>query len=430
MPPETARQRTTLLSTCVLAASLASSAALAASPKAGAAADTVYRNGYVYTVDAKDSVQQAVAIRAGRIVYVGDDAGSAAFTGKRTRVIDLQGRMLMPGLVDAHMHPLSGGKRLLHCNLNYEALTVAQFQARIQSCAEQDRKDGKRWLLVVNWFQQGMLPAGVETTRATLDAIKTDRPIVVRSSFGHSNLVNSKGLQIAGITRSTPDPLTGKIVRDAQGDANGLLEDSAMDLVDKLLPALTPAENIAAATAAMDALRRQGVTTFLDASSDAEIFAAFAGVQRQGKLTARAHFAPSIAAEDATDPARALAQVLKLARRYGKSGGGVAPAIMPVRQAKLYMDGVIAAPSLTGTMVAPYFVDRGTPHQPNWVPGDSKGPPTYIKPAALKAIFIALAKAGIDPHVHVDGDGAVRETLDAVQALRASPFGKDARPAE
>jgi predicted amidohydrolase YtcJ len=76
-----------------------------------APADTIYRNGYVYTVDAKDSVQQALAVRAGRIVYVGDDAGAQALTGKKTRVIDLQGRMLMPGLIDGHMHPQSGGSR-------------------------------------------------------------------------------------------------------------------------------------------------------------------------------------------------------------------------------------------------------------------------------------------------------------------------------
>lgn len=398
---------------------------------AGAAvADTIYRNGYVFTVDAKDSVQQALAIRAGRIVYVGDNAGAAALAGKHTRVVDLQGRMLMPGLIDAHMHPMSGGKRLLHCNLNYEPLTVPQLQERIQACADKDRdsKSGKKWLLVVNWFQQGMLPAGVETSRATLDVIRTDRPIVVRSSFGHSNLVGTRALQAAGIKRDTPDPVAGKIMRDAKGEATGILEDSAMHLVDDLMPKLTPAENVAAAAAAMDALKRQGVTTFLDADSDADILAAFAAVQRQGKLTARAHFAPSIAPEEGANPARAVAGVLKLAKRYHQEFRGV-QTVMRVRHAKLYMDGVIAAPSLTGTMVEPYFVDRGTAQHPHWVPGDSKGPPTYYPPPILKALLIALAKAGIDPHVHVDGDGAVRETLDALEALRATPLGKGVRPA-
>ncbi|MCE3604397.1 amidohydrolase [Massilia sp. P8910] len=414
-----------------LALACAWSAAHAGAPRGAiGAADTIYRNGYVYTVDAGDSVQQALAVRTGRIVYVGDNTGAARLAGKRTRIIDLQGRMLMPGLIDAHMHPLSGGKRLLHCNLNYEALTVPQFQARIQACVDKEsrNKGVKEWLQVVNWFEQGMLPAGVETTRATLDTINTARPVVVRSSFGHSNLVNTRGLEVAGITRATPNPATGKIVRDAAGEPTGLLEDAAMELVDKLLPKTTPAENISAATFAMQALGRQGVTSFLDASSDQEIFTAFAAIERQGKLSARAHFAAEVATEDGADPARALASVLKMVKRYHQDKTGVAP-IMRVRHAKLYMDGVIAAPALTGTMLAPYYVDRGTPQHPHWVPGDSKGPPTYFPPAALKAIVIGLAAAGIDAHVHVDGDGAVRETLDAVEALRATPAGKDARPA-
>jgi predicted amidohydrolase YtcJ len=195
----------------VLAAALIAANACAADKPA----DTVYRNGYVYTVDAKDSVQQALAVRGGRIVYVGDNDGAKALTGKKTEVIDLQGRMLMPGLVDAHMHPQSGGSRLLNCSLNYEPLTVSQFQSRIQACIDNDKKSGpERWLVVVNWFQQGMLPDGVETTAATLDALKTERPIIVRSSFGHSALLNSKGIKLARIERDTPNPAGGVITRD------------------------------------------------------------------------------------------------------------------------------------------------------------------------------------------------------------------------
>jgi imidazolonepropionase-like amidohydrolase len=90
----------------------------------------VYRNGVVYTVDAGDSVQQALAVRAGRIVYVGSDAGLTPFVGARTAVIDLKGRMLMPGLVDGHMHPLQGGAALLKCNMNYVQLSIEEMQAK------------------------------------------------------------------------------------------------------------------------------------------------------------------------------------------------------------------------------------------------------------------------------------------------------------
>jgi hypothetical protein len=135
------------------AASFAAAAVVAAAlPAASAAADTVYRNGSVYTVDAHDSVQQALAIRGGRFVYVGADAGLAPFIGGKTQVIDLQGRMLMPGLVDGHMHPLQGGAALLKCSLNYEQLGIEQMQAKIQSCLDATRtQEPNGWLEVVNY---------------------------------------------------------------------------------------------------------------------------------------------------------------------------------------------------------------------------------------------------------------------------------------
>jgi predicted amidohydrolase YtcJ len=392
------------------------------------AADAVYRNGYVYTVDAQDSVQQALAVRAGKIVYVGTDAGAAQLVGAATRVVDLAGRMLMPGLIDAHMHPQSGGSRLLNCSLDYVPLTVPQFQARIQACLDQDkRRDPQRWLVVVNWFQQGMLPDGVATNAATLDALRTDRPIIVRSSFGHSAQLNSKGVAVAGIKRDTPDPAGGKIVRAANGDATGLLEDAAQDLAMNLLPPLTVAENLAASTAALDAMRRQGITSFLDAWTDPETMTAFTTLQRQGKLTARAHFAVLIDLDKGATPQKAVADLLRQRRQFDQGPTRVAPS-MQVRHAKLFMDGVIAAPALTGAMLEPYLENKGTPEQPDWQPGTSRGPATYFSQAALSTTLAALAKARIDPHIHVDGDRAVRASLDALAALRATPVGQRVRP--
>ncbi|MET0322516.1 MAG: amidohydrolase [Duganella sp.] len=395
-------------------------------------ADTVYRNGYIYTVDARDSVQQALAVRGGRIVYVGDDAGVAAFTGKRTEVIDLAGKMMMPGLVDGHMHPQSGGSRLLNCSLDYAALTVPQFQARIQSCIDHDaaagKADPKRWLVVVNWFQQGMLPDGVATSAATLDALHTDRPILVRSSFGHSVQLNSKGIATAGITATTPDPAGGKIARDSAGHATGLLEDAAQDMAMNLLPPLTVAENLAASSKALEALRRQGITSFLDAYTDPETMTAFTDLQRQGKLTARAHFAVLIDLDKGATPRSAVADLLKQQKQFDQGPTKAAPSLQ-VRHAKLFMDGVISAPAFTGAMLAPYLENRGTEQAPDWQPGANTGPATYLSPAALRTTLDLLAKARIDPHVHVDGDRAVRDTLDAIAWLRSTRAGKAVRPA-
>jgi predicted amidohydrolase YtcJ len=397
------------------------------------AADTIYRNGYVYTVDAKDSVQEALAVRAGGIVYVGDNAGVQPLTGKATKVVDLKGRMLMPGLIDGHMHPQSGGSRLLNCSLDYQALTVAQFQSRIQACIDKDKRSGKpsgpdRWLVVVNWFQQGMLPEGVETTAAMLDALKTDRPVLVRSSFGHSVQLNSKAIKLAGITRDTKDPAGGKITRDASGNATGLLEDAAQDMAMNLLPPLTVAENLAASTAALAAMRKQGITSFLDAYTDPETMTAFTDLHKQGKLTARAHFAVLVDLDKGATPQSAVADLLKQQKQFDQGPTTVAPS-MQVRHAKLFMDGVISAPAFTGAMLEPYLVNKGTADRPDWHPGASNGPASYFTQEALRTTLTELANARIDPHIHVDGDRAVRETLDAIEYLRSTPSGKDVRPA-
>ena len=408
-------------------------AALHAAAHAGAPpADMVYRNGYVYTVDEQDSVQQALAVRGGRIVYVGDNAGAKTLIGKATRVIDLHGRMLMPGLIDGHMHPQSGGSRLLNCSLDYAPLSVPQFQARIQACLDRDKQQGKehapeRWLVVVNWFQQGMQPDGVATSAATLDALKTLRPVIVRSSFGHSVQLNARAIAVAGVKRDTPDPAGGKIVRDANGEATGLLEDAAQDMAMALLPPLTESENLAASSRALEAMRRQGITSFLDAWTDPETMTAFATLHRQGKLTARAHFAVLIDLDKGATPRSAVAELLKLQKQFDQ-GPTLAPPSMQVRHAKLFMDGVIAAPAFTGAMLEAYLVNKGTADKPDWQEGPSKGPASYFSMDVLTSTLGELARAGIDPHIHVDGDRAVRESLDAIESLRATSDGQHVRP--
>jgi predicted amidohydrolase YtcJ len=406
-----------------------SAAAMHAGAHAAPPADMVYRNGYVYTVDQNDSVRQALAVRGGRIVYIGDNAGARAMTGKATQVIDLHGRMLMPGLIDGHMHPQSGGSRLLNCSLNYESLTVPQFKSRIQACLDKDKKEGPdRWLVVVNWFQQGMQPDGVATTAATLDTLKTGRPIVVRSSFGHSALLNARAIALAGIKRDTPDPAGGKVVRDADGEATGLLVDAAQDMAMNLLPPLTASENLAASSRALEAMRRQGITSFLDAWTDPETMTAFATLHRHGRLTARAHFAVLIDLDKGATPRTAVAELLKQQKRYDQGPTKAAPS-MQVRHAKLFMDGVIAAPAFTGAMLEPYLVNKGTADEPDWQAGPSKGPASYFSMDALKTTLAELAGARIDPHIHADGDRAVRDALDAIASLRATPDGRHLRPA-
>lgn len=397
-------------------------------------ADRVFRNGRIFTADARSSIAQAIAIREGRIVYVGNNDGVAAFIGPSTEVTDLQGRFLMPGLIDGHMHPLAGGLALRGCSLNYDSLTVAELQMRVQACLDETRnKEPDGWLEVDNWFQESMRPAGVKTSRATLDVLKTSRPIIVRSSFGHTTLANSRALALAKITKATPDPLGGKIWRDAEGNPTGLLEDAAFAVFSDLVPRSTAEENVSGAKAAQQAMNRQGVTSFLDAVGSPEDMAAFSAVQSAGGLTARAHFAPLITPEQASDPASAVAKVVAHSKHYDQGAIQARPSIT-VRNAKLFLDGVIAAPALTGAVLEPYRVNSGNVNSgnqenPKWVPGTSRGPDVYFPPQPLAEILVRLAQDGIDPHLHVDGDGAVRAGLDAVEAMRKQIGAADIRPA-
>ncbi|MBV9620142.1 MAG: amidohydrolase [Gammaproteobacteria bacterium] len=409
----------------------AAALALAATPLGAASpADSVYLGGYVYTVDAHDGVQQALAVRAGRIIYVGDEAGARALIGPHTRRFDLAGRMLMPGLIDGHMHPLDGGTGLRKCNLNYERLTVAELQQRIQKCLDETRtREPDGWLEVVNWFREAMLPAGVATSRATLDGLQTRRPIFVMSSFGHTALVNSRALELAKLSAASHDPLGGRIDREASGAPSGILEeDAAFDLVQKLIPGATPAEDAQAARLALQAVNAQGVTQFLDAQATERTVSAFAAAQRDGGLSARAHFALWITPEEGRHARAAIARVQSLARRYDQGPLRPEPTLT-VRNIKLFMDGVITAPALTGAMLRPYLEDRGTPAEPRWVPSANRGPEVYFPPPLLQALLLGAARAGLEPHLHVDGDRAVHEALEGVAALRRAFPGRMIRAA-
>src|SRR5580692_418507 len=394
---------------------------------AAASADLAYRNGHVYTVDAKDSVQQALAILDGRIVYVGSDAGLDAYIGPRTQVVDLRERMVMPGLVDGHMHPMMGGASLLKCNLQYERLTIEQMQARIQACLDQSRdREPDGWLEVVNWFQEAMLPPGTVTTRAALDALKSSRPIFVRSSFGHTGLINSRAIQLAGIGTGTADPPHGHIGRDSAGVPTGLLDDAAQRLADHLIPPALPADNVRSVKAALEAARKQGITSFLDAKAADATLAAFATVAHQGGLTARAHFAVLVEPAEGADPQEVVSRLITLRQRYDQGPVAVRPA-MTVRNMKLFLDGVISAPALSGAMLEPYWLPSDTTPNAVWKPSQNRGPAVYFAAPLLKALLVAVSRAGFEAHMHADGDRAVREGLDAVAALRSELPGRDIR---
>ncbi|MFS2200489.1 amidohydrolase [Pseudomonas sp. Pseusp3] len=392
-------------------------------------ADTVMRNGYIYTVDGQDSVQQAIAIAGGKIIYVGSDAGVGGYIGKQTQLIDLAGRMLMPGFVDAHMHPADGGRAMTLCDLKYQTMTRAQFQASIQACLDAEKDKGPDvWLEVGSWDRMGMTGLDGDADKSTLDALKTKRPIQVRSTDFHTVLTNSRGLELAGINKHTVDPEDGKYRRDSAGNPNGICEDGAAESLAAVVPPATDAEKLNQVRAALDAMRQQGITSFFDALSGPENGKAFTRLQQSGELTARALLSIKLdPAAAAADPVKTIAEAKALASTYDQGEVKVMPGVN-MRHVKLFMDGIINAPADTGAMLTPYLHNSGTDQAPKWTPGKNLGE-LYFPPQVLKPLLLQAVKAGFDPHLHATGERAVRDALDSVAYVRQQLPGQDFRPA-
>lgn len=405
---------------------------LAATPPAVVAtvlADMVLRNGQVVTIDAKDSIQQAVAVRDGKIIYVGSNAGVGEMIGASTKVIDLGGRMLMPGFIDAHLHSLSGGRALLLCDFAYAPLSHAQMVTKLQSCLDATAdQEPNAWLEAVNWDRSATSSIDGDPTKALLDTLKTKRPIAITSSDFHGVLANTRALSLANITAATPDPSGGKFLRDSMGRPTGIGEDAAGFQIKASIPPDTDADLLKQGRAALAAFRAQGITSFMDAAANPDHGKTFKALQQSGELTARVNLALMLSAEDAAkSPMLAIAAARALANSMDQGEATVAPGVN-ARIVKVFMDGVVNAPADTGAMLTPYFTNKGTADVPNWQPGSNMGT-VYYPANVLKPLMLSAADAGLDVHVHAAGDRAVRETLDAVENLRVQRPQADFRPA-
>lgn len=337
-------------------------------------ADVVLRGGKVVTMDASRTVAQAVAVRAGRIDFVGSDADVAKRIGAGTKVIELGGRMLMPGFVDAHLHALTGGRALLVCDLAYAPLTRAQLAARLQACLDATPEAGPdTWLEAVNWDRQSTASLDADPTRALLDGLATTRPIAVTSADFHSVLANSRALALAGIDAATPDPAGGKFLRDGSGTPTGICEDAAGFQLKAAIPPDSEADQLEQGRAALAALREQGITTFMDAAAGAPHLQVFNELRRSGELTARVNLAINVDTQNANAaPADEIAQVKALAAQADADAPAPPPGVR-ARVVKVFLDGVVNAPADTGALLTPYLQNIGTKAAPQWTAGTNLG---------------------------------------------------------
>jgi hypothetical protein len=407
----------------------ASKAAVTEAVKA-AAADTIFQNGRVYTVNSKNDIVEAIAIKDGKIIAVGSDKQLAALVGKSTKVIDLNGRMLMPGLVDAHMHPMGAGAQLTGCSLGNLSLTEEQVLSMITACLEKEKDaPADHWLQVSGWFRQAMKPEGTDLTAAILDRLPTDRPVVVTASDHHTLAANTRAMQLAGITRDTQDPSDGKIVRNER-EATGIFLDGAMGIVAGAVPPLSETEqhakNLADLEVVLKALGAEGVTTIFDAAASEGGMAAFLQKHNEGQLTVRAQLAPVVSVDAAQNPKEVVAHIKELATRFNTPREALAPGIR-IKTAKMFVDGVIQKPAQTGATLQPYLHNVGTPEHPNWQPSDKNGA-LYFDQPVLSALLDELAANHINAHMHTTGDKAVNVALNAIAGVRAKYGNTDFRP--
>ena len=268
-----------LLSSCNQPDNTAANSTAAQTP-----ATTILTNGRIYTLDRAIPWAEAVAIDNGKYLYVGNSAGAERYLGERTRRIDLAGKMLMPGVNDAHAHPWQGGVKMLYsCNFPFTAAPAA-IAARLRECIS--RNPDVKWIVGGQWTSDFFRNHHIASPRAFLDAISSEHIIYLDDDAGHNAWVNSAALALAGIDRDTPNPEGGTFVRDADGEPNGLLYESARTPIWSLKPQWTTAQYRAALAAALREANRYGLTAVNEARAQGQVLEAYHQLDRAGGLTA------------------------------------------------------------------------------------------------------------------------------------------------
>jgi predicted amidohydrolase YtcJ len=360
-------------------------------------ADLVVRNAAIYTVDPRHPSARALAVRDGRIIFVGAEEDVARHIGASTRVIDARGRFIMPGFHDAHVHLSLAASKLRWCDLGYPS-TADLTRTRISDCVK--AAHDKTWVLARNANTSVFPAAGPEL--AFWDSLVRDKPLYVDAV--HSGFANSAALAEAGIGSATKDPPGGFIVRDGRGRATGTLRETAKPLVEQQVPKPTESELTRDFEAIASRLPSYGIASVQELTS-LRSPGFFAAVQRRGKLPVRVRFGHILDAQTAlptNDAIRILAAPQKEFRDRWLSAGVI----------KVFVDGDLG--DQTAALLAPYV---GT---------EASGAPLW-QPQILNAWVAALDAAGLQLHFHAMGDRAVRMALDAVEHAQARNGRRDAR---
>ncbi|WP_427165090.1 amidohydrolase [Streptomyces sp. C1-1] len=368
-------------------------------------ADLLFTGGPVLTPEGRTAT--AVAVTGGRVTAVGHDE-VLDLKGPRTRVVDLAGRLLLPGFQDAHVHPIPAGLELSQCDLT-GARTAEETVAAVRAYA--DAHPEREWILGGGWSMEAF--EGGTPTRELLDAVVPDRPVYLPNRDHHGAWVNGRALELAGVTRDTPDPADGRIERDAAGEPSGTLQEGAMQLVGRITPPATAADRLAALLHAQRHLHALGITAWQDALVGDFLgmddpSGAYLQAARDGSLTAR------VVGALWWDRERGAEQIPELVEKREALSLGRFGA----RAVKLMLDGV--AENGTAALLDPYLDRCGC--------ATANRGKSFIDAGQLPKYVTELDRLGFQCHFHALGDRAVRDALDAIEAARAANGPSDTRP--
>ena len=369
--------------------------------------DTVFVGGSVFTAGMTTSAPGAVAVAGGRIVAVGSDDEVRGLAGAATEVVDLAGGLLVPGFQDSHAHPVMAGIDLLQCDIHHcesadEALAViADYAAAHPELP---------WVMGGGWSMEHY-PGGTPT-RQLLDRVVPDRPAYFPNRDGHGVWVNSRALELAGITSATTDPTDGRIEREPDGTPSGTLHEGAGHLLGHLLPQVDLGGQLAGLGIAQEHLFSLGITGWQDAAvgemfGQKDLLSVYLHAAASGDLRAR------VVGGLWWDRARSSDQMGDLIERRGAGGvGRFRPTTV-----KIMLDGV--AENFTAAMLEPYEDGCGCQTENDGL--------DFVDPVGLKEYVTRLDAAGFQVHFHALGDRAVRHALDALEAAREANGPTDGR---
>jgi predicted amidohydrolase YtcJ len=364
---------------------------------------TLFRGGTVVTADPAEPFTDALAMAEDRIVAVGADA--EALSADATGTVDLDGRALLPGFRDGHAHPYHAGVEEVGLSLA-GARSLDEVRERIRAYA--DAHPDEAWIHG-GGYEAALLPGAVGEA-VWLDEVVRDRPVALESNDHHMLWVNSRAMELAGVSAATPEPADGVVVRRGDGTPVGtFIEWGAVELVLRHVPDPPPERQRAGMARGLAELAAEGIVWVQDASVDLDDAARYVAMAERGDLSCRVNLAYRV------EPSRWPAQVEAFAaHRHTLEADPACAGRLTGQTVKFFADGVIEGG--TGFLLEPY---EDAPHScglPNWAP------------AELVEAAVACDAAGFQIHIHAIGDGGVRMALDAVEAAQRRNGPRDRRP--